>query len=89
MMNKPERQGDIATRARDSYVSGSPVVIRATDGGVLHGEETLRTIADTGASLNVFVISDVDRREFEESDLPEFCEALRTVWLKDGFGKMK
>jgi hypothetical protein len=44
------------------YSEGRAVVVKATDGGVLHGRETLQAIIDTGASLECAVIHDVDPR---------------------------
>jgi hypothetical protein len=77
----------LATKVIQSYREGIPVVIRAKDGGVLHGEDTLRVIVETGVTLKALTISGVDRQQFEETDLPEVCEAARVVWLQDGFPK--
>ena len=67
------------------YSEGRAVVVKATDGGVLHGRETLQAIIDTGASLECSVIRDVDREQFEASDWPEILEAARQVFMRDQF----
>ena len=43
-----------------NYAQGLPVVIFDTTGSLLHGEETLKAITDTGASLGSWVLHGID-----------------------------
>ena len=87
MENVPKNLESLANEVVQSYREGKPVVVHAKDGGVLHGEETIRAIVDTGVPLDVLLIKNIDRQQFEGSDLPEICEAARQVWLEDNFPK--
>jgi hypothetical protein len=83
----PENLKSLANQVVQLYRGGHPVMILDKEGTVLHGQETLQVIADTGAGLKVMTIEDVDRQQFEACDLPEICEAARQNWLKDKFSK--
>jgi hypothetical protein len=83
-MNLPENLKHVADTVVETYRAGSPVIILDENERCLHGNETLQAIIQTGASLKATVIQ-IDRQEFEASDLPEICEAARMVWLEDGF----
>jgi hypothetical protein len=58
-----------------------PVVVLDEQGNILHGEETLRAIVDTNASLGVLTIEGINRERFEASDWPEMLEAAREVFM--------
>lgn len=68
-----------------AYRAGVPVIVFARDGGVLHGEQTLRWIRETGASIKAVTILGIDRQAFEDCELPEICEAAREAWLAETF----
>lgn len=70
-----------------AYRAGVPVIVLAKDGSVLHGEQTLRWIKETGAPINAVRIQGIDRQAFECCELPEICEAAREAWLADTFPK--
>ena len=84
--NIPEKLRSLAERVLAAYQQGRPVVLFDKEGNVLHGKETLEVVAQTGARIETLRIGDIDRQEFETSDLPELCEAARQVWLEDKFG---
>jgi hypothetical protein len=67
---------------QNSYRNGHPVVITDKVGVVLHGMETLQATTDTGVQPELVKIENIDRDEFENSDLPEFAEAVRHLWLR-------
>jgi hypothetical protein len=71
----------LAVEVFQSYQEGVPVVIIAKDHGILHGEETLKTIAETGLAFFTVKVHGVDRAEFEAGDFPEFAEAARLAWI--------
>jgi hypothetical protein len=73
--------------ALDSYQRGRPVIVKANDGGILHGQETLKAIIETGTPLECAVIDGVDRKEFESTDWPEVLESFRLVFMQDGFSR--
>jgi NAD(P)H-dependent FMN reductase len=58
----------------------TPVVIIAEDGGILHGEATLKQIREYGVSLECATIKGVNRIEFEAGLAPEILEAARQVY---------
>jgi hypothetical protein len=66
---------------------GVPVIVLAKDGSILHGEQTLRWIKETGAPIKAVRIQGIDRQGFEGCELPEICEAAREAWLADTFPK--
>jgi hypothetical protein len=72
---------ELAQTVAASYLNGVPVILFARDGGILHGIETLETITATQVSVTCLTIKGIDRQAFESTDLPEFCEAARQVWL--------
>jgi hypothetical protein len=62
--------------AVESYKEGTPVVVMATDGSMLHGEEVCRTIMDSNLAVNVAQIQNVDPELFNASDWPDTLEAM-------------
>jgi len=68
-----------------AYRAGVPVIVLATDGSVLHGEQTLRWIKETGARIKAIRIQGIDRQAFEGCELPDIFEAAREAWLADTF----
>jgi len=83
----PEELKFVANAVIKAYSAGLPVIIFDADGGILHGEDTLHWIKDTGVSLTTVTIQGIDRQAFERCDLPEICEAARQIWLADTFAK--
>jgi hypothetical protein len=72
------------TEAIHSYAAGKPVVVMASDGSVLHGEETLKGIAELEISLSAKFFYGIDRTAFEATDWPELLEGARRAWLEKG-----
>jgi len=72
--------GQLMDMAKASYAQGMPVVVIAKDGGILHGEETVKEIIESGKGRNCLCLPGVDRKAFEATDAPEFLEACRLVW---------
>jgi len=85
-MNLPGNLKWVADAVEKSYrVDGKPVIIRSKEDEVLHGQQTIEMAAGIGVGLNAKAILNIDRSEFEASDLPEFCEAERQAWLTAKF----
>jgi hypothetical protein len=65
-----------------NYAQGLPVAIFDTTGSLLHGQETLKAITDTGASLETLVLLGIDRAGFEATGWPEELEAARRLFME-------
>jgi hypothetical protein len=74
-----------AESIRSYQPAGVPVIVLAKDGGILHGEQTLRWINETGAPIKAIRIQGIEREAFEGCELPEICDAAREAWLADTF----
>lgn len=70
-----------------AYRAGVPVIVLSKDGSILHGEQTLRWINETGVSIKAVRIQGIDRQAFEGCELRAICEAAREAWLADTFPK--
>ena len=87
MNGEDEELKPLADTVIKAYRAGVPVIVLAKDGGILHGEQTLRWIRETGAPIKAVRIQGIDRRAFEGCELPDICEAAREAWLADTFPK--
>ena len=85
MNEQNEELKPLADTVIKAYRAGVPVIVLAEDGGILHGEQTLRWIKETGAPIKAITIQGIDRRAFEGCELPEICDAARNAWLADTF----
>lgn len=66
---------DLAMR---SYQEGRPVVLKGTDGKIIHGEETWTSIAHSKCR----VIELIDVRLWNVSHWPQTLEETRRRWLE-------
>jgi hypothetical protein len=57
-------------------------VVFSTEDKLLHGDDTLKAIVDTGAPIEVTAIRDIPQVEFEATDWPEILEAARQMFMK-------
>ena len=87
MDDQNEELKPLANTLIKAYCAGVPVIFLAKDGSILHGEQTLRWIKETGAPIKAVRIQGIDRQGFEGCELPEICEAAREAWLADTFPK--
>jgi hypothetical protein len=62
--------------ALDNYREGIPVIVRAADGGVLHGEETLKAIVDTGVSVECAASTELTARNLNLPTGQKFWKSL-------------
>jgi hypothetical protein len=85
--DKNEEMKPLEATVIKAYRAGVPVIVFAKDGSILHGEQTLRWIRETGAPIKAVKIEGIDREAFEAGELPEICEAAREAWLADTFPK--
>jgi hypothetical protein len=60
------------------------VIVYSTEGGVIHGRETMKAVIDTGIQLECLAIHDVAVDDWNNSDWPEVLEAARQVFMKRG-----
>jgi hypothetical protein len=78
------KYADVLASVECEYKKGNPVVIMATEasgGGALHGLVELEAFLDSGKqNFPVSLIRDIDRKDWESTDCPEVCEALRQVF---------
>jgi len=67
-----------------AYATGTPVVVLAKDESViLHGEDTLQSIARLNLPLEAFVVTGVDVDEWNASDWPGILEAGRLLFVQN------
>jgi hypothetical protein len=70
------------TQAVEAYRRGRPVVVQSSENHLLHGEETLRTIADLDLPLKCFTVQNVPQDKYDASDWPEILEAARRTYME-------
>lgn len=80
-MNRGKLNLDCAVQA---YSEGKPVVVRANDGSLLHGQQTLEAIRSLGTGLECLVVEDISAVDWNNSDWPELLEAAREVFMQRG-----
>jgi hypothetical protein len=69
--NRNEELKPLVDTVIKAYRAGAPVIVLATDGSVLHGEQTLRWISETGVPIKAIRIQGIDRQAFEGCELPD------------------
>lgn len=87
MNDQDDELKPLAATVIKAYRAGVPVVVYAKDGSILHGEQTLRWVKETGARIKAVKIEGINRQAFLAGELPEICEAAREAWLADNFPK--
>jgi hypothetical protein len=75
--------------AVEAYSKGTPVIMYAEGGGVIHGRETLEVITRLGTPLDYVEIHDVSVEDWNNSHWPEVLEAARQVFMKQGGFKLR
>ena len=69
-------------QAVEAYFRGQPVVVRSSENNLLHGEETLKTIAGLDLPLNCFLVENVPQDKYDASEWPEILERLRQTYME-------
>lgn len=75
--------------AIEAYSGGLPVVVLSTDGGPIHGTETLDVITQLGTPMKCLTIHGVPVDDWNNSDWPEVLEAARQVFMEQGRFKLR